>query len=108
MGDGTMGHAGVADLNWHHKEVTLLDFKWVNKCVVINVELRQFEEEVHEGQTPSIILVRASASGQEDIMIISGRTGSTVLVSLEAGQRLIAKIGPNPNSAGTAKWEFVA
>lgn len=103
-----MGYSGAADLNWHHKEVTLLDFKWVNKCVVINVELRQFEEEAHEGQAPSLVLSRASTSGQEDILIVSGRTGGTVLVSLDTDQRLIARIGANPNSAGTAKWEFVA
>ena len=103
-----MAFGGTADLNWHHKEVVLLDLKWVKKTIVLHVEMRQFEEEEHNGTAPSIILTRKSASSQEDIMLVSGRATGHVLVSLDHEERLIGRINQNnPNSAGTVKWEIV-
>lgn len=102
-----MPYSGSSDINWHHKEVTLLDFKWVRKVIVVHVEVRQFEEKEHEGKPPSIVLSRHSAAGHEDLMIVAGRAAGHLLVSLDHEDKLIAKVGNNPNSAGTVKWEFV-
>ena len=104
-----MAFGGTVDLNWHHKEVTLVDLKWVNKTLVVHVEMSQFEEEVHQGTEPSIILTRKSANKTEDVMVVSGRAHGHVLVSLEAQDQLIGRINPNnPNSAGTMKWEIIS
>ncbi|WP_319413363.1 hypothetical protein [uncultured Cohaesibacter sp.] len=98
----------VADLNWHHKEIVLLDLKWVAKTIVAHVELSQFGDQDHQGQAPTIILTRESKGRKEDIMIVSGRATGTTLVSLDAEDRLVARINQsNPHSAGTAKWQIV-
>ena len=103
-----MAYQGVSDLNWHHKEVVLVDMKWVSKTIVLHVEMRQFEEAEHQGHAPSIILSRRSDSKQEDILVISGRADGRVLVSLEHKEQLVGRINQsNPNSAGTVKWEIV-
>ncbi|PLW78978.1 hypothetical protein [Cohaesibacter celericrescens] len=103
-----MAFGGTADLNWHHKEVVLLDLKWVNKTMVMHVEMKQFEEEEHQGNAPTIILSRQSQGKLEDILVVSGRAGGHVLVSLDPQDRLIGRINQsNPNSAGTVKWEII-
>ena len=104
-----MGFGGTADLNWHHKENVLLDMKWVNKTLVVHVDMRQFEEEDHQGHPPSIILTRKSPSKTEDLVVVSGRAGTHLLVSLDHQDKLIGRINQaNPNSAGTVKWEIIA
>ena len=104
-----MAYQGSADVNFHHKEVVLLDFTWVNKPLVVHVEMRQFEEEEHQGHAPALLLCRTSPAGNEDILLVSGRTGANILVSLDHQQKLVAKTSSqNPNSAGTVKWEIVA
>ena len=103
-----MAFGGTADLNWHHKQVVLVDLKWVDKPLVVHAEMRQFEEEKHQGKDPCVILTRQSEGKIDDILIVSGRAGGHVLVSLNKGDRLIARIDKNnPNSAGTVSWEIV-
>ncbi|WP_316860139.1 hypothetical protein [uncultured Cohaesibacter sp.] len=51
-----------ADLNWHHKEVILLDLKWVDKKIVVYVEMKQFGDQDHQGHAPAIALSRQSDS----------------------------------------------
>ena len=78
------------------------------ETIIVHVELRQFEEEEHQGQAPGVLLTRISAEKQEDILVVSGRATGHVLVSLGKGDKLVARINQNnPNSAGTAKWEIV-
>lgn len=104
-----MSYQGTADVNFHHKEVTFLDFQWVDKAMVVHVEMRQYEEQIHEGHKPALILSRVSPDKEEEIMVVPGRVHGHVLVSLDHKQSLVARISPhNPNSAGTVKWEFIA
>ena len=104
-----MAYSGTADLNWHHKEVVLLDMKWVDKVIVLHVEVRQFEEEAHQGIEPAVALSRVSDGKQDNILVVSGRKNKNILVSLGPGDRLLGHINQqNPNSAGTVKWEIVA
>jgi len=104
-----MAFGGSADLNWHHKETVLVDMKWVNKTIVVHVEMRQFEEAEHQGHAPSVILTRKTPSKTEDLVVVSGRAGTRLLVSLDHQDKLIGRINQtNPNSAGNVKWEIVA
>ena len=103
-----MAFEGTVDINWHHKEVVVLDLKWVNTTILMHVEMKQYEEQEHQGHAPAIILTRQSQSKQEDILVITGRAGGHVLLSLGPQDRLVGRIDPsNPNSAGTVKWEIV-
>lgn len=103
-----MAFGGTADLNWHHKDVVLVDMKWVKKTIIVHVEMGQFEEAPHQGKQPSVILSRRSGGKLEDVLILSGRTRGRVLVSLDHEDQLIGRIDQsNPNSAGTVKWEII-
>ncbi|SNY91690.1 hypothetical protein SAMN04515647_1918 [Cohaesibacter sp. ES.047] len=104
-----MTFGGTVDLNWHHKEVVVLDLRWVKKTMVLHVEMKQFEENKHQGIDPSIILTRRSPSKKEDILIVSGRATAHILVSLDHEEQLVGRIDTsNPNAAGSVKWEIVA
>ncbi|WP_319532243.1 hypothetical protein [uncultured Cohaesibacter sp.] len=104
-----MAFGGTVDVNWHHKEVVVADLRWVNKTIVIHVEMKQFEENKHQGIEPSVILTRRSPAKTEDILIVSGRATAHILVSLSHEDQLVARIDTsNPNAAGSVKWEIVA
>ncbi|SFO64754.1 hypothetical protein SAMN04488056_11018 [Cohaesibacter marisflavi] len=96
------------DLNWHHKEIVLLDLKWVSKTIVVHVEMNQFGDQDHQGHAPTIILTRESNGRKEDVLMVSGRAHGHALVSLDQQDRLVARINQsNPHSAGTVKWQIV-
>ncbi len=98
----------TGDLNWHHKEVVLLDLKWVEKTIVVYVEMKQFGDQEHQGHAPAIVLTRESKARKEDILVVSGRASGQVLVSLDKEDRLVGRINQsNPHSAGTVKWQIM-